>query len=147
MTIDRRRAAAGFTLIETIVALVILSTALIAFYSLLSTLLNSAGRLQAASIAYDRRLNALELATTLNPMLAPQGRFDLGLYRISWTSQLIDKVRRSSRYPAGQGVYEVALYRVTLAFPDEASVPPVTVTRLGYRRVDMPATLSAAAPP
>ena len=139
---NRTRSCAGFTLIETIVALVILSTTLIAFYSLVSTLLNSAVRLQAASIAYDRRFNALELATTLNPMLRPQGSFDLGLYRIDWTSQLIENVRQSSGYPSGAGTFQAGLYRVTLRFPDDAAIPPVVVTRLGYRRTGRPTALS-----
>jgi prepilin-type N-terminal cleavage/methylation domain-containing protein len=137
--------AAGFTLIETIVALVILSAALMAFYSLLSTLLNGAVRLEAGSLAYDRRTNALELATTLNPMLAPQGRFDLGTYRISWTSRLLDNIRQSSRYPSGRGIFWVGLYRVTLAFPDDPQIPPIEVTRVGYRRADAPTAAASGA--
>ena len=138
-------AAGGFTLIETIVALVILSTAVIVFYNFLSGALNSAARVQAASIAYDRHVNALELATSLNPMDRPQGVLDLGTYHVQWTSQLIGNVRQSSRYPAGRGIFKVALYRVTLSFPDDTEIAPISVTRLGYHRDDVPDSLLSGA--
>jgi general secretion pathway protein I len=138
-------AADGFTLIETIVALVILSTAVVVFYNFLSTALNSAGRVQFASLAYDRHVNALELATSLNPMDLPQGVLDLGTYHIQWTSQLLGDVRQSSLYPAGRGIFKVALYRITLSFPDDSQIAPITVTRLGYHRDDVPASLLSGA--
>lgn len=134
----------AFTLIETIVALVILSSAVIVFYNFLSTALNSADRVQAASIAYDRHLNALELATSLNPMDFPQGVLDLGTYHIQWASQLLGNVRQSSRYPTGRGVFKIALYRITLSFPDDGQIAPIVVTRLGYRRDNLPDSLASS---
>lgn len=135
---DRTRHDAGFTLIETIVALAILGAALVAFYAFLSTLMNAAGRIRAASVSYDRHFNALELAKTLNPMDTPEGTFDLGTYHIHWTSQPIDNVRQSSRYPAGSGIFKVALYRLTLSFPDDQGTAPIEVTKLGYHRDNVP---------
>jgi general secretion pathway protein I len=140
-----RAEAQGFTLIETIVALVILSTAVVVFYNFLSTTLNSANRVQAASIAYDRHMNALELATSLNPMASPQGVFDLGSYHIEWSAQLLGSVRQSSRYPSGRGIFKVALYRITLSFPDDGEIAPITVTRLGYHRDNVPDSLLGGA--
>ena len=130
--------AEGFTLIETIVALVILSTAVVVFYNFLSTALNSANRVEAASIAYDRHMNALALASSFNPMDLPQGVLDLGTYHIQWSAQLLGNVRQSSRYPAGTGIFKIALYRITLTFPDDNQIAPITVTRLGYHRDNVP---------
>lgn len=132
--------AAGFTLIEAIVALVILSAAMIGFYDFLSTALNGARRMELASIAYDQRMNALELATALNPMDLPEGTLDLGKYRIHWTSHVLGDIRQSSRYPIGRGVFKVALYRMIFTFPDDADIPPIEATRLGYRRDELPQT-------
>lgn len=132
--VDRIAKDGGFTLIEAIVALVILSGSLIGFYDFLSTMLNGAGRVQAASIAYDRQANALELAKTINPMDMPEGTFALSHYRIHWASQLINQVRQSSRYPAGPGFFTIALYRVTFSFPDDHDIAPIDVTKLGYHR-------------
>jgi general secretion pathway protein I len=129
--------AAGFTLIEAIVALVILSAVMIGFYDFLSTALNGARRMELASIAYDHRTNALELATSLNPMDMPEGTLDLGKYRVTWTSHVLGGIRQSARYPAGRGIFKVALYRMVFTFPDDAEIPPIEVTRLGYRRDDV----------
>jgi general secretion pathway protein I len=144
MSAEPMRGAEGFTLIETIVALVLLSAALAAFYDFLSVQLHSAGRVGAAAQAYDRRTNALELATALNPMAMPQGSFDLGGYRIRWTSQRLGDVRQSTRFPAGPGIFKIALYRMTFSFPDGGDIPPISVTRLGYRREDVPEPMSGA---
>jgi prepilin-type N-terminal cleavage/methylation domain-containing protein len=126
---------AGFTLIETMVALVILSVSLIAFYDFLSSAFNGAARIQAVSAAYDRHANALELATTINPMDNPEGTFNLGTYRVHWTSQTIRDVQQASGFPTGVGPFKVALYRVTLSFPD-SPITPINVTRIGYRKDD-----------
>jgi len=135
---ERDRAEAGFTLLETIVALVILTAGLMGFYGFLVTMLNGANRLQAASVEYDRQANALELAKTLNPMDAPEGSFDLGSYRIRWSSQLLKSVHQSTRYPTGAGVFKVGLYLVTFSFPDDRDVASIAVTKLGYHRDNEP---------
>lgn len=127
------------------VALVILAASLVAFYSFLSTTLNGADRVDEASLAYDRQVNALELASTLNPMEHPQGIFNLGSYAIRWTSEVMDPPRQSSGYPAGRGSFMVALYRVTLSFPGSA-VAPVAVTRVGYRKLSSTSPISASPP-
>jgi general secretion pathway protein I len=129
-----KRSQAGFTLIEAVVALVILATALVGFYSFLSTTLNGANHLEQAAIGSDRRLNALELAATLNPMATPDGSFKLDSYRIEWHSKAVTQVQQSSRYPVGQGNFHIALYEVTLNFPDNPAIEPVVVTKLGYHR-------------
>ena len=132
--VDQNRREAGFTLLETIIALVILATGLMAFYGFLGTMFHGAERLQAASTAYDRHANALELARFLNPMEAPKGTFNLGAYRIDWTSQPIKAVRQGSRYPVGSGLFKIALYRVTFTFPDDDSITPIEVEKVGYSR-------------
>lgn len=138
MCADRQAGPAGFTLIETIVALVILSTVMIAFFDFLSGALTSARRMEAASIAYDHRTNALEVASAINPMDMPAGTLNLGSYRVQWTSQPLGEIRKSSRYPAGPGIFKVALYRMTFNFPNEPEIPAIDVTRLGYHRDDVP---------
>ena len=129
-----RPGPAGFTLIETLVALVILAAALLAFYQFLATALNGAAAAERAAAAYDRRQNALALAATLNPMATPAGNFDLGLYRIRWRSEPEGALRQSSGFPSGTGQFIIALYRVVLDFPGEPDILPVEVTKFGYRR-------------
>jgi general secretion pathway protein I len=135
---DHSHPASGFTLIETIVALVILSAVTIVFYNFLSTSLNGARRVEQTAIAYDHHMNALELATAVNPMAMPAGTMKVGTYRIHWTSRLLGDIRQSSKYPAGRGVFKIALYRMTFDFPDSVDIAPIEVTRMGYHRDDVP---------
>jgi prepilin-type N-terminal cleavage/methylation domain-containing protein len=144
MPADRTQGDSGFTLIETIVALVILASAVAVFSSFLSGQLNGAGRVEQAADSYDRHMNALEIATAINPMATPQGTFDLGTYRIAWSSQLIGEVRQSSRYPAGRGIFKVGLYRITFSFIGDTQTAPIAVTRLGYRRDNEPSFTGSA---
>lgn len=125
---------AGFTLIEAIVALVVLSAGVIGFYGFLSSSINSARRAEQALLAVDRRQNALELASAINPMATPDGVFDLGPYRIQWSSTIIDGPRQSTRGLNGAGIFKVALYRLTFSFPDDRQMAPMTLTQMGYRR-------------
>jgi prepilin-type N-terminal cleavage/methylation domain-containing protein len=138
-------AAAGFTLIEVVVALVILAAALFAFYDFLSSSLRAAAAAQRAANAYDRAENALELSTTLNPAESPEGTFDLGSYRIHWRAEQLEAPRQSTAYPSGKGRFVVALYRITFDFPGEGQFPPVEVTKLGYHLGTSPGTSSSDA--
>src|SRR5579864_1759768 len=97
----KRAGDAGFTLIEAIVALVILAAGLIAFYEFLGSSLHAADRVRAAADAYDRDRNALALASTLNPMLRPDGTFDLGAYRIRWHAEPLAAPERTTAPPGG----------------------------------------------
>lgn len=125
----------GFTLVEALVALVLLSAGLLVFYEFLGSSLHAADRARRAADAYDRDQNALALASTLNPMAVPDGVFDLGSYRIRWRSERITATFDSTGFPlSDRGQFSVALYRVTLDFPDDLAFAPVTVTKLGYHR-------------
>lgn len=126
---------AGFTLIETLVALVILAAALLAFYQFLGSALGGAAAVERAAVSYDYRQNALALAAAINPMEAPEGSFDLGLYRIRWRSAALGAARQSSGFPEGKGQFMIALYRVVLDFPGRPAIPAVEVTKLGYRPI------------
>jgi general secretion pathway protein I len=126
-------ATAGFTLIEVIVALAILAAGLLAFYEFLASSLRAADRVRAAAEAYDRDQNALALAATLNPMVTPDGDFDIGPYRIRWQATPITPLERNAAPGgSGPGQFTVALYRVVLDFPDDQQFAPIAVTKLGY---------------
>src|SRR5258706_15392527 len=113
-TIPSPSHAAGFTLIETLVALVILAASLFAFYEFLAGALRGGAAAERAAAAYDRRQSALALAQVLNPMETPEGSFDLGPYRIHWRSERLGPVRQSSGFPSGKGPFTIGLYRVVL---------------------------------
>jgi prepilin-type N-terminal cleavage/methylation domain-containing protein len=132
---NRDSAQAGFTLLEVIVALVILTAALLAFYEFLSTAIRAAERVWQAAEAYDRERNGLALAASLNPMATPTGELDLGTYRVRWRAERIGPSQQSTEYPSGgPGRFTVALYRIVIDFPGSANFAPLEVTKLGYHR-------------
>lgn len=135
--------AAGFTLIEAVVALVLLSASLIAFHEFVGSALIGAGRVQQAALEYDCDRNALALASALNPMEAPEGSFDAGTYRIRWRSEPIGDALQSRAYPSGKGRFQIALYRLVLDFPERPQFAAVEVTKLGYH---LSASRGTAAP-
>jgi len=124
----------GFTLVEALVALVILAACLIGFYQFLATALDGAAAAERAATAYDHRQSALALAAAVNPMETPEGSFDLGAYRIRWRSQRLGTVRQSNAFPVGKGEFAIALYRIVFDFPGENGLPEIEVTKLGYHR-------------
>ena len=134
----RPPSSAGFTLIETLVALVILAAALLAFCAFLASALNGAAGVERAGTIYDFRQNALALASVLNPMATPEGSFDLGGYRIHWRAERIGAEVQSGGFPSGKGPFKIALYRVHLDFPEEPEFPGVEVTKFGYHSDAVP---------
>lgn len=138
------RGESGFTLVEALVALVLLSVGLAVFYEFLGSALHAADRARHVAEAYDRDRSALALASTLNPMADPEGVFDLGPYRIRWRSERLTAAIGSTSFPlADPGAFVVALYRLTLDFPDDLDFAPVAVTKLGYHREPVSRTPSA----
>ena len=68
------RAQSGFSLLEAIVAMVVMATALLALYAWLSSSTLGLTRAQAQTRALADSRSALALVETINPMLEPSGQ-------------------------------------------------------------------------
>jgi general secretion pathway protein I len=129
---------AGFTLLEALVALVIMAGALLPFYSGISTILNSAQTIADNNIRADATLNILEVGYWLNPMQQPQGTLVFGPedQRISWQSQPLTETTENSGYPRGIGLHDMALYQVKFqAFQRQQQVAEISLIKVGYKKV------------
>lgn len=100
----------GFSLLEAMVALVILSSSGMALFSWVNASISSLRRVEDANARTAATLNAMEFMQSVNPMLRPEGRMELGDYRIAWQSQAATTVLDGSAYPRGQSLYQLALY-------------------------------------
>jgi general secretion pathway protein I len=100
----------GFSLLEAVVALVILASAGWALFSWVNASIVSLRRVEDANARSAATSNAVEYMQTVNPMLRPEGRVDLGDYRIGWTSTLITRVMNGSDFQRGPSNYDLALY-------------------------------------
>lgn len=106
MTHDAR----GFTLLEAIVALVLISTVGMATFGWINRSLDTLARIQDAQ-AHDLAVrNALDWMETVNPMLQPRGRERLGSLTISWDSSEIQARRDGVGRGGGLSLYQLALY-------------------------------------
>lgn len=130
----------GFSLIEALVALAIASMTLMAIFELQIQMARSQQRAAQAIEQVASQENALALTRHLNPMQQPQGRIDLpGGDVIVWSAEPRSEARVNAGFPAGDGAYEVQLYRVTVGIerPQGRSPAPLVFDRLGWRRLAM----------
>lgn len=106
------RNAAGFTLLEAIVAMVVFSLGAFALYGWLSTniiTLNRIGSLQEQEVAF---ASALDLVRRSNPMKAPAGQRTIGDMTVTWTSKPVEDPRPGVGQSGTPGLYQVGLYTV-----------------------------------
>lgn len=104
----------GFTLLEAIIALMLISTSGMALFSWINTTLITLERIKDNNAIAEAKLNVLQYMNTVNPMLAPQGAVTLGNYSISWQAEPTTPIRDNVQYPKGQGLYQIALYETTI---------------------------------
>lgn len=140
------RGEAGFSLLEAMVALVLIGAVLVPLYSLHSGTLRSLLRTAESNARMGVETDAFEYVRSLNPMLAPEGTDELGEYRISWRSEVVAGPRNNEAYPAGIGAHDVGLYRLSVTV-QTAKGEPVTsfeILQVGYRLVRPPGLFGPA---
>lgn len=113
-TPPRRIRDAGFTLLEAIVAIALLGALLVPLYSLMSRNLDGLFRVGEANLRSEVMLNALALLDTVNPMDRPQGSQAMGNYVMRWRSVPLTVPVDGVGFPAGQSLYQVAMFRTNV---------------------------------
>jgi prepilin-type N-terminal cleavage/methylation domain-containing protein len=128
----------GFSLIEALVALAIASMTLMAIFELQIQMTRNQQRAALAIEQVAVQENALALTRSLNPMAQPQGRIELpGGDVVVWSAEPRGERRVNAGFPAGQGAFEVQLYRVTVEVERAQGRPPAPLVfdRVGWRRL------------
>jgi general secretion pathway protein I len=132
----RSRAAAGFTLLEAIVALVVFSMGAFALYGWLATNVQTLERIQARRDAAATRASALDLMESVNPMAEPDGRRALGRLEVRWRARALAPPRASVTQVGLPNLFQVGLYQVDVRVLDQTrEVDRFDVRRVGYRQV------------
>jgi general secretion pathway protein I len=126
----------GFTLLEAIVAVVLLSTAGLVLFSWINASFDSLNRIELSNARAAAELNAMEFMKTVNPMEQPTGRAKLGEIQMSWRATPVgDPVqnRTDTREP---GPFLVAMYQVEVSLDGRPRMEPYTIQlrQMGYRR-------------
>jgi general secretion pathway protein I len=139
----------GFTLLEGLVAIALLAGTLAAIFALVGSILSSAQRVGHSNNLVQMKLNAIEVMTSVNPMLEQSGKIELGPYMIAWNSAAITPVTDGVGYPLGISLYRVALYEnsVQIKGNDGETLDEFKLRQVGYQRVrDISAPLPTTPP-
>lgn len=131
-----RRTNAGFSLLEALVALVILAGVGMALFELLIVQIRGLDHVNRVTASELAKRNALAYIEHINPMLRPQGSVGFEDYAIRWTSEAIFPLRDSVAHPAGTGLYQVGLYRLDVVIEQgRERIADFTVRQVGYQQV------------
>lgn len=105
---------AGFTVLEVLVALVIVSSSGMA---LLSWMNSSTMALERAEQYLTEELmiaNATDYIRLINPMAQPEGEYNYGEEWFSWQAKAVTAERQGVSYPNGRGYYTLQMFKVTV---------------------------------
>ncbi len=127
----------GFSLLEAVVAMVLISGTGAALFSWINTELASVSRLQQSNARAEALANVLELMHTVNPMLTPEGALSFAAFRLTWNAKAVTPIQDGVSYPQGISLYQLALYdtMVRVNNPDGTLWFDFTLRQVGYKRV------------
>ncbi len=129
----------GFTMLEALVALVLIAVTLIPLYEWVGRSLAAATRTADVTRQAEAELSALAVISRVNPMEEPNGSVEVGGYRIRWQATAKTDPVDNIGYPRGVGLYQVALYEVrTEVLRGNERWFEIRVDQIGYRRVRNP---------
>ena len=133
----RPRRQRGFTLLEAIVALVLIATTGMALLSWVNSNVIALQRVQSANAQDAATLNALQYMHSINPMATPEGNASLGDYTLRWSAEVTAEARDGANYPSGISLFQIAMFqtRVTLQTADGKDWFDFTMQQVGYKKV------------
>jgi len=132
-----KRRQQGFTLLEAIVAMVLIAGAGMALFSWINTNIISLSRVQEINAQAEAQANVLAYMDTVNPMMMPEGKAELGSYRLQWKAEAVTAVQDGANYPYGISLYQLALYRTAIQVEkaDGRHWFDMALRQVGYKKV------------
>lgn len=136
----QHRRQRGFTLIEAIIALVLIATTGMALFSWINSNIITLSRVQEANAESAATNSVLDYMSTVNPMFRPTGNANLGAYSISWKASVSGEARDGAGYPYGISQYQLALYETQISVQKVAGEPwfDFKLQQVGYKQVRYP---------
>ena len=127
-------AQAGFSLLESLVAIALIAAALLPLLALQGQLTRTVLAVERAGIGAEDMTSALSFLRTLNPTMKPQGSEPLGDAVLSWTARPVSEERPVLDQGGAPGRFMMQLYDVDAAIDyDDGRRFEFTVRALGWR--------------
>ncbi|MCK5878091.1 MAG: prepilin-type N-terminal cleavage/methylation domain-containing protein [Candidatus Marithrix sp.] len=118
----------GFTLLEAIVALVLITSTGMALLNWISTNLNTLQHVQAAQQRNDATRNAVAFIETVNPLEQPHGETTIGEYNLAWESKEVELLGNTT-------MYQVGLYDMNIVVSlEDTLIAKLTVRQIGFKQ-------------
>ena len=131
-----RHKTAGFSLLETVVALAIFAAGAMALYGLFNTNLIALGRSQATAEHLPAARNAIEVLSTVNPWHQSEGAFEVDGFQVDWAAQLIQPIRHGQTNAGMMAGFDFGLYEIEFVITDGRRRLGVWRMRsVGYERI------------
>lgn len=130
----------GFTLLETMVAMVVFAGAAMALYALFNTNLIALARAHDVSRQMPAVRHAVEYLSSIDPREEGDGTFEIDGIDVAWSASLLQPVRQSQSVTGARGYFEVGLYEVEFTVSERGR--PMGTWRMrivGYEKVREPA--------
>jgi general secretion pathway protein I len=127
----------GFTLIEAIVALVLIGGAGMALFSWVNGSIVALRRVEDANARNEATSNIIEYMQGVNPMLIPEGKSNFGSYQIEWKSKPIVAAVDGVSNPRGVGLFQLGLYdtQIDVRKADDPHWFDLKLELVGYKKV------------
>jgi general secretion pathway protein I len=111
----RQSSRSGFSLLEAIVALTLISTIGLAIFSWVSGMLISVEKIENNGSRLTVMRNAAEYLSNTNIMEQPSGNAILGPYQLSWNSELVEPIKTGLNSNSTANEFKVGLYDVNVS--------------------------------
>lgn len=121
----------GFSLLEAMVAMVLISGAGYALFGWINSNIMALHRIHESNARSEATQNILEYMDNINPMLKPEGGASLGQYKIRWESKPITLIQD------GNSLYQLALYDTLVKAENRETQPwfEFRLRQVGYKKV------------
>ena len=126
----------GFSLLEAIVALVLIATTGIALFDWINTNFISLRHIKQSQQRQEATRNALVFMETVNPQKSPQGEQTVGIYTFKWEAQIL-KAPKMGRSTLGHpGLFQISLYETEVTVQiKENFLTRFTLRQVGYKQM------------
>ena len=128
----------GFTLLETIVALVLIASTGMALLSWINTNLITLQRVQKLQQSQEAIRNALAFMDTINPLETPQGQQTIGIYNLQWQAQAVELPKDGMSTTGYISLFQLGLYDTKIEISlvgEKTPLTHITLRQVGFSQV------------